>query len=185
MTTETKNPMLADLERRRQALAFDVEQGRDGAEQELEAVEAQIGRILRQEERLALAERERAARAAAEAEAAAGQQRAAAEAHLALKRREQLAAAARVQGQVAPFRAAIEEYLRAGKALYAATQAVGKPPTEKVRGTAQLQQYLHTRLGDVVEIVPPMTGGPRSARMSSLVDLLSGAAYAGPSRPED
>jgi hypothetical protein len=177
--------MLVDLERRRQPLAFDVEQGRDGAEQALEAVEAQIGRILRQEERLALAERERAVRAAAEAEAAAGQQRAEAEAHLAVTRREQLAAAARVQEQVAPFRAAIEAYLRAGKALYAATQAVGKPPTEKVRGTAQLQQYLHTRLGDVVEIVPPMTGGPRSARQSSLIDLLTGAAYnAGPPRED-
>jgi hypothetical protein len=40
MTTETKIPALTDLKQRRQALAFEVAHGRDGAEQELEKLGA-------------------------------------------------------------------------------------------------------------------------------------------------
>jgi hypothetical protein len=75
MTTDTKIPALTELEQRRQALAFDVEQGRDGATQELEMLEQQIFQLKRHQERQALAERERAMRAEAETQAAAEAER--------------------------------------------------------------------------------------------------------------
>jgi hypothetical protein len=81
VTTETKVLALAELKERRQVLAFEVEQGRDGAVQELE-VEQQVGALNQQQERQALAEKERHARAGADAQ-------------LAAQRRQQLGAAAR------------------------------------------------------------------------------------------
>jgi len=54
--------------------------GRDGAVQELEAVEAQSAQLRRQQERQVLADRERAARASAQAQAARVAQRDGAEA---------------------------------------------------------------------------------------------------------
>ena len=56
MTTETKILALAELKERRQVLAFEVEQGRDGAVQELEAIEQQVAALNQQQERRALAE---------------------------------------------------------------------------------------------------------------------------------
>jgi len=50
MTTETKILALAELKERRQVLAFEVEQGRDGAVQELE-VEQLVGALNQQQER--------------------------------------------------------------------------------------------------------------------------------------
>jgi hypothetical protein len=83
---------LAELKERRQVLAFEVEQGRDGAVQELE-VEQQVGALNQQQERQALAEKERHARAGADAQ-------------LAAQRRQQLGAAARGVG--APTKLGLE-----------------------------------------------------------------------------
>jgi len=66
MTTETKILPLAGLKERRQVLAFEVEQGRDRAVQELE-VEQQVGALNQQQERQALPEKERHAPGGADA----------------------------------------------------------------------------------------------------------------------
>jgi hypothetical protein len=179
MTTDMTIPQLTELEQRRQVLAFEVALGRDGAAEQLEAVEAQLAQLRRHQERQALVERERAVRAEAEAQAAQVAQRAELEAQLAERRQHQLEAAARVQEAVGPFRQAVEEYLAAGRAVYAATAALGRTPTEKLRGRAQLHQFLRAALGGGVEVAAPPAVGPREARQAPLVDLLTGKAYAG------
>jgi uncharacterized membrane protein YqiK len=81
MSTQTDD--LAVLEQKRQQLSLDALEGREGAAQELEEVESRIDGLKREEERRALADKERQARAEAEARAREAEQRAEMQAQLA------------------------------------------------------------------------------------------------------
>ncbi len=151
MTTDTRILALAELEQRRQALAFEVEQGRDGADQELEAVEAQLAQLKRQQERQALVEQERAMRAEAETQAAAEAARRQAEGRLGQVLSTAGTAALEVEAAWIRLERAAMGLLDLGREAYALDNDL-RPgrPRQKLRFTEQLAGSLAWRLSELL-----------------------------------
>lgn len=129
----TESVDLAALEQRRQSLALDALEGREGAATELADIEAQIAALKVAAERTQLAEKERLARAEAEARALEEE-----------RRREMQAQLAELWQHRGPLAAEIEE---ATEALASAVSRLFLVGDQIVRLNHNLHGRLNNRLG--------------------------------------
>jgi len=141
---------LADLERRRRALALDAREGKRGAARELEEIESAIAALERDEERQELADRERVDRDAAAAAKQAEDRRRELQRQLAelLPRRE---AAARAAEDLV---AACNALALVGKNMFRISHDLGRPRA-RLNLDVQIAGYLQWRLGAVCDLPRP------------------------------
>lgn len=162
---------MEQLEARRRQLAFEVGQGREDLEPELDAVEDQLARLKRGQERRALAEAESATRAQEAAQAQAEATRQKLEAQLAEGTAARLVAARHVEAAMAELEGALGEYLEAGSSLYSTSAGLGRP-RPRIAGVEALAAYLSWRLHGFLphDFARPMA----HAQRKGLVELLGG-----------
>lgn len=166
--TTTMHAELEHLEARRRDLSFQVGQGNETAEVELDQVEDQLGRIRRDLERAALAAEEAQLRAEAEAAAKLEAERQAQVAQLKATLGAQIAAAADIEVAADMLCRALDSYLKLGQQAY--TLSNGR---RAVLGDRQARAYLSWRLG---EILPGLCGPkPIHEQRRPLGELLIGA----------
>jgi hypothetical protein len=103
----TQSPELEALQARRRHLAFEVGQGREELEPELDAAEEQIARLARSQERAALARQQGAVRSAAEAREQEAKERAELEEKFSRLLVRRLKAAGKVEAAMTELEAAI------------------------------------------------------------------------------
>ncbi|PYM27944.1 MAG: hypothetical protein DMD80_13940 [Candidatus Rokuibacteriota bacterium] len=145
---------LADLERRRRALALDAREGKRGAARELEEIESAIAALERDEERQELADRERVDRDAAAAAKQAEDRRRELQRQLAelLPRRE--AAARAVERAAEDLVAACNALALVGKNMFRISHDLGRPRA-RLNLDVQIAGYLQWRLGAVCDLPRP------------------------------
>ena len=159
---------LERLEARRRVLSFQVGQGNETAEVELDQVEDQLGRIRRDLERAALAAEEAQLRAEADAAAKLEADRQAQAAQLEALRAAQLASAADVEAATKMLCRALDALLGLGKQAYALTNG-----QRHMLGQRHAEAYLTWKLG---EVMPRFAGmaKPDHAQRRPLTELLTG-----------
>lgn len=162
---------MEELEARRRQLSFELGQGREEAEVELTAVEDQLARLKRNQERAVLAEQEGSVRAQEKARADAEQQREALQAKLERLFAVRLGAARDVEAAMSRLETAVAAYLAAGNDLYAVSAAAGRARPRLV-GIELLAGYIGWRLSP---LLPHEFHRPANhAQRRGLVELLGG-----------
>lgn len=172
---------LQQLEARRRQLAFEVGQGRDEFEPELDAIEDQIAKITRDRERAALAAEEQAVRAEAETRAQAEAARQQMEDRLAELGDVRLTAARHVEAAMRELETSLAAYLQVGAELYSVSAGLGKA-RPRLAGVELLAGYLGWRLHPYFphDFARPID----HARRKSLVEMLGGEPVPQPAPPK-
>ena len=172
MTTQTTTRSLTELTpeelaQERQRLAFEASVGTVGAQRQLEAVEKQLGSIVRDEERATLAAKEAARRAILEAELAATAKRVALERALetALSQRGPLVA--KSEAAMTQLLAVLTELDAVSREAYRITSELGSARSKLIIGE-RVAVWIQHRLSGTIDGVPR---APRELR-GSLASLL-------------
>jgi hypothetical protein len=164
-----------DLEARRRQLAYEVGQGREDLEPELDAIEDQLARLRRHQERAELAQAEGATRAQEKARAETERQQAEMAAKLEALFGARLEAAALVESAMARLEEAVSGYLAVGHDLYSVSAAAGRP-RPRLRGDDALAAFISWRLAGHM---PHSFHRPQDhASRRSLVEVLGGTPTA-------
>ena len=152
-TTEGRTTKLADLERRRGALALDVREGRRGAARELDQVEAEIATLRRDEEREALADRARTDRDAAAAVERAAERKRTLEGRFGELLPQREAAAHAVDQAADGLVAAVKSLTELGKQMYDVSVGLGAP-RHRLLLDETIANYVRWRLSEALRDFP-------------------------------